>query len=841
MAVLNLGELAGNRSVSYQALGSASHPQTPELRPHRSMRSMLTGSLPGPPRPERAQTARAATPGAGTLSIRGRTFSCVCDEPLQTPVAREPLADLVQQAAASKLARASLAEELLAERTPRSARHVRSPSQTLTFRRRTPGLSVGVTAALGGGSTSTASGGSSSSSSSAVHDALMLSVGAAAAQTREHAARVQQQVQQEQQAQQQQVQQVQQVQGQQQQQQVPEEIFGGTVEEQAAAAVREGRPAVPAFVQSVVAKLRAFGPKEDERALRAMWEACGERDVPRDVLAERSAIENGRLCLDAITIEARHVVLLLAEYLRALAAPLVAPGVLRLLLPPALAGYDDVELAVAILPGLWALSRAAYDTLRTLVLALRDLYVVPALSSSSGSSSSSDEGGMRAAWQVAAVLAGPLFQCPARDERQRHACVRLAACLLYNGADLFAAAPQLAYEPERDGQPRLVACATPPLLVETLTNEFYGEESFSYLFLLTYQYYMTHEEMYSILVTHFQRWFGTPAGEGECAPWRERKRTMIQSAICRWVRVRGSELVVDAERVVELLRAQFGGAAATDTMSVGAYLDYCYAHVPAAVYIPEHGSDASSRRLLSVLRQDVRALAEQLALFHQRLFRAIPISELIKKKKPNPDIPDSDIFASTFTQVFNKLSGWLTAAVVAARDDAERAELLVAAIRLAKALLRLNNFHGAMAVSTALQHSAVARLHGAWDRVPRKRVAAADALRELFDPKFMQYRAAVDRCSPPGVPCFVPISNDLSRLEENIPTWLPERGAPNAMVNVDKLRKIAKVLQQVRLFQLTPYPFQPIPGLQEDLTKLPVLDDKTLYSLSTSAASSSTS
>lgn len=628
-------------------------------------------------------------------------------------------------------------------------------------------------------------------------------------------------------------------------------VFGGTVEEQAAGALREGRAAVPAFVQSVVAKLRAFGPKEDERALRAMWEACGERDVPRDVLAERSAIERGRLCLDTITLEARHVVLLLAEYLRALAAPLVAPAVQRLLLPPALAGYDDVELAVAVLPGLWALTRAEYDTLRALVLALRELYVVPARRAPGA-----------AARQVAAVLAGPLFQCPARDERTRAACVRVTACVLESGADLFAAAPQLAYEPERDGQPRLVACATPPLLVETLTNEFYGEEGFSYLFLLTYQYYLTHEEMYSILVTHFQRWFGVPEeqhpsadgqGEqkdghererehgvqGEEAPWRERKRTMIQNAICRWVRVRGSELVVDADRVVQLLRAQFGSAAATDKLSVSAYLDYCYAHVPAAVYIPEHGSDASSRRLLSVLRQDARALAEQLALFHQRLFRAIPISELLRKKKPNPDVPDSDIFASTFTQVFNRLSGWLTAAIVSARDDADRAELLVAAIRLAKALLKLNNFHGAMAVSNALQHSAVARLHGAWDRVPRKLGAVVDDLRELFDPKFMQYRATVDRCSPPGVPCFVPISNDLSRLEENIPTWLPDRNAPNAMVNVDKLRKIAKVLQQVRLFQLTPYSFQPIPGLQEDLTKLPVLDDVTLYNLSTSAAAAS--
>ena len=870
MTALNLGELAGNRSVSSQAQGSASHPQTPVLQPRLSLRSVLTSSLPGTTRPTRAQTARAAAPPP--LSIRGRTFSCVADDPLHTPVAGEPLAGLAPQASAS------LAEELLAESTPRTARHARSISQTisltLTHRRhpspRTPGPASS--------SSSPAPGGDNDKPKEP------LSVGAAAAQTPEQQQHEKEEMEKRQQEALQALQGV-------------EKIFGGTVDEQVAAAQavqasrggaeecpEEGEWDVPPFLRSLVAKLRALGPKEDARALRAMWEAGAERDAPREVQALRAELQGGRVRLADVPVDARLVALLLAEYLRALAAPLVSARAQRLLLPPAQAGYDDVELAAALLPALWTLTRCEYAALRALVLALRELYVVPAQRapvascssssyfssspSSTTTSSASSSPSAVAAQTVAAVLAGPLFQCGARDERQRAPFVRVAACLLESGDELFAPAPQLAYGPEGDGRPALVACATPPLLVETLTNEFYTAEDFSYLFLLTYQYYMTHEEAYSILVTHFQRWASpdassdggkgngmgasasahsnpnigaassTPSTTSPMSPWRERKRAMIQNVICRWVRVRGSELVVDAEGVVALLQAQFGAAPATDTQSVAAYLDACRAHVPTAVYIPAHGSDASARRVLSALRQDPRALAQQLALFHQRLFCAVPLAELLGKKKPSPDVADSDIFASTLTRAFDRLVHWLAAALLAAPADA-RPDLLVAVVRLAKALRRLHDYHGAQAVSNALQHSTVARLRDAWERLPRKRLADVDALAELFRPPFVNYRAAVDGTRPPAVPCFTVIRKDIAGFEEVLPTWLPARGAPNAMVNVDKLRKVARVLQQVRLYQLTPYPFQPIPALQEDLTVLPFFDDNALFSLAPSSRSSS--
>jgi len=401
----------------------------------------------------------------------------------------------------------------------------------------------------------------------------------------------------------------------------------------------------------------------------------------------------------------------------------------------------------------------------------------------------------------------------------------LAQTLLFNGGDLFSAPVQVAFKPAPPPANDLfIQAAAPPFLIETLTNEFYEEPSFSYLFLLTYQYYMTHEELYGILATHCQKMFDGK----ERAIWRDRKKALILGAISRWVRVRGSELLVDAPEVVDLLKTHFGDAPATDKMSVAEFLHDCTSRIPHVVFFAEHGNEACSLRLLAKMEKDLHGLAEQISLFHQKLFSFIPISELIKKKKLNPDISDSDIFTASFVTSFNRLTKWLISQIVSS-DEKKTVDLLSNSIKLAKELLKLNNFNGAMAVSTALQHPAVERIESAWERVPKKLIGHMKELTEIFNLNFSNYRPLISTCSPPGVPCLVVIQHDLFGLEENAKTWLPEKG-PNALVNFDKLRMIGEMLQQVKLFQLTPYDIKPVDLIQDALKNLPVLDDTAVYS-----------
>jgi len=335
---------------------------------------------------------------------------------------------------------------------------------------------------------------------------------------------------------------------------------------------------------------------------------------------------------------------------------------------------------------------------------------------------------------------------------------------------------------------------------------------------------MTHEELYGILVSHCKKIFD---GKEQSA-WRDNKKALILNVISRWIRVRGSELLVDAPDVIDLLKTHFGEICATDKLDVKQFLQESYDHIPGIVMFSEIGRESSSQLLLQYLTTNVRTLAEQISLFQQRLFSFIPISELIKKKKPDPDISDSDIFTASFVTSFNKLTRWLISVIVSS-EEKKTPVLLDNSIKLAMTMLKLNNFNGAMAVSAALQHPAVERIHDAWDRVAKKQLGHMKELSDIFNLNFSKYRPLIASALPPGVPCLIVIQHDLFGLEENAKTWLPDKGAPNAMINFDKLRMIGEMLQQVKLFQLTPYSFTPISGIQEALKDLPTLDDTAVY------------
>jgi len=336
---------------------------------------------------------------------------------------------------------------------------------------------------------------------------------------------------------------------------------------------------------------------------------------------------------------------------------------------------------------------------------------------------------------------------------------------------------------------------------------------------------MTHQEMLDILISHCHKFFG----KKEHLAWRENKKTLLHNVISRWVRVRGSELLVDAPEVVDLLSSHFADVRVTPDMDMKQFLKEGRDKIPKLVMFSDCGRESSSQLMLKFLTTNVRSLAEQISLFQQSLFSCVPISELIKKKKADPDYSDSDIFITSFVASFNKLTKWLISVIVSS-EEKQTPLLLENSVKLAMAMLKLNNFNGAMAVSAALQHPAVERIHDAWERVPKKQQNNMKELSEIFNLNFSNYRPLIAAAKPPGVPCLIVIQHDLFGLEENAITWLPNKSSPNAMINFDKLRMIGEILQQVKLFQLTPYSFSRIPGFQETLTDLPVLDDQAVYS-----------
>jgi len=89
---------------------------------------------------------------------------------------------------------------------------------------------------------------------------------------------------------------------------------------------------------------------------------------------------------------------------------------------------------------------------------------------------------------------------------------------------------------------------------------------------------------------------------------------------------------------------------------------------------------------------------------------------------------------------------------------------------------------------------------------------------------FRRLRDILLSTSPPCVPYIGVYLQDMVFIEEGNQTWNDE-----GLLNFDKMSIFAKILQQLRTFQQTPYQLFPIPFLQDFLAnKLVMLDDCTL-------------
>lgn len=137
---------------------------------------------------------------------------------------------------------------------------------------------------------------------------------------------------------------------------------------------------------------------------------------------------------------------------------------------------------------------------------------------------------------------------------------------------------------------------------------------------------------------------------------------------------------------------------------------------------------------------------------------------------------------------FNNVSTYLAFEVVTTFHLKKRAALLKHLILTARRCYEHNNFHGLMAILSALRYcitslslslslkcmltlrpsnSAVARLKRTWKALPNSVRAMYMQLEDITDPKgnFQAYRQAFKRITPPAIPYFGTfMSLPLSRL-----------------------------------------------------------------------------
>lgn len=124
--------------------------------------------------------------------------------------------------------------------------------------------------------------------------------------------------------------------------------------------------------------------------------------------------------------------------------------------------------------------------------------------------------------------------------------------------------------------------------------------------------------------------------------------------------------------------------------------------------------------LFDVTRIPCEDIANQITKDDFQVFQGIRPEELTSvgwqgrhKMKSCPNVVE-------LTQRFNRTSFWAISVILQAQTLKLRSEVIVQFIRVAKRLHEFSNYHGMLAIVSALRHASVARLTDTWQRVPRR-------------------------------------------------------------------------------------------------------------------------
>jgi hypothetical protein len=225
-------------------------------------------------------------------------------------------------------------------------------------------------------------------------------------------------------------------------------------------------------------------------------------------------------------------------------------------------------------------------------------------------------------------------------------------------------------------------------------------------------------------------------------------------------------------------------------------------------------------------------VAQQLTLIEHDIFKDIQDVEFhhLNWKKEDPKVRRR-LAPNILRMVerFNTVSFWVATEIVMKTDIKERVTALKKFISVAEALAAMNNFNGVMEVIAGLNLFAVERLRNTWAQIPSKMEQVVKDLNALMENRgnYKEYRNALRTIKGPSVPYLGVCLRDIIFIEEGNTNFIDKKPE---LINFEKIRLTGDVLiNQVRKYQISPYPFDHNEVLQDFLKKLLILPEELLY------------
>lgn len=261
-------------------------------------------------------------------------------------------------------------------------------------------------------------------------------------------------------------------------------------------------------------------------------------------------------------------------------------------------------------------------------------------------------------------------------------------------------------------------------------------------------------------------------------------------------------------------------------------------HLPRGGLSLEMFSDSSENSALYSL--SCLELARQMALVEFKYFSAIDAQEFLGQGWAKKG-PGSEKLAPNIRVVinrFNIISGFVTSEIVSAKAIENRVRILSFWIEVAEKSRELKNFHSLYAIYTGLNATPVFRLKKTWARVSKSNLHTFAAFKQLLSASgnMKNLRNVMQKAVNPCMPHIGIFLGDLTFIEDGNASV-----AKYQMINFDKLRRIAGVVEKVQECQHVTYNFFHDAVLEEFLDDLPgTIDPKQLYRMSLACEGKST-
>ncbi|PGH02016.1 hypothetical protein AJ79_07754 [Helicocarpus griseus UAMH5409] len=385
---------------------------------------------------------------------------------------------------------------------------------------------------------------------------------------------------------------------------------------------------------------------------------------------------------------------------------------------------------------------------------------------------------------------------------------------------------------DNKGDVPTLKCGTLAGLVEHLTRHDKLDTSFNATFLLTYRSFTTASELFEMLVHRFT--IQPPYGldQNDLQMWTEQKqipiRIRVVNILKNWFENFWMEPNDDANlRLLQRIYA-FVKDSVAKTKTPGSQ------QLLSLIDQRMRGQDSSSKRLvptisanapqpiipknmkrLKFLDIDPLEFARQLTIVESRLYAKIKPTECLNKtwqKKLAPDEPDPAANVKALILHSNQLTNWVAEMILHQQDVKRRVVVIKHFVSIADKCRQMNNYSTLTSIISALGTAPVHRLGRTWAQVSARTSATLEHMRRLMasTKNFGEYREALHLANPPCIPFFGVYLTDLTFIEDGIPSLTQSH-----LINFNKRAKTAEVIRDIQQYQNAPYPFIPVPELQD--------------------------